>query len=467
MWSAADFWIQQTSTLLTFLVVGSILGPHVVGVMTMAMSATLFLATFIMGGFADTLIQRSELRKDHFDTVFWLLLAIGIVATLLLALGAPLVARFFSQPDLNLILPVLALSLPFTSVSASYQAILQRELRFRQLATRSILAYTTGFATALVMAKAGMGVWSLVASYLVARVLDATLITLVSRVRPGLDVTRAALTDIVNYGKHRIGSQLLGFTGMQVDRILIGVFLGPVALGLYAIAERIVAAFVFGVSGVVQRIAFPVLSAHQNNRVDFDRALRQFITLGNVISLPIFFGIAVTSRETIQVLFSDTWLPTALPLAILSIGAIVHATNYCLTTATNALGRSDLALRYIVVIIALRVIASLIAAQVSMVAVAFANLTINLISPSIVLTATNKIFGGKWPHYVTASRPALVAALLMIGATMATEIPFSGLPVLALLSIKITVGVVTYLLAIRALAPEIYRGAIALITARA
>jgi hypothetical protein len=154
-------------------------------------------------------------------------------------------------------------------------------------------------------------------------------------------------------------------------------------------------------------------------------------------------------------------------LAILSIGAIVHATNYCLTTATNALGRSDLALRYIVVIIALRVIASLIAAQVSMVAVAFANLTINLISPSIVLTATNKIFGGKWPHYVTASRPALVAALLMIGATMATEIPFSGLPVLALLSIKIAVGVVTYLLAIRALAPEIYRGAIALITARA
>jgi O-antigen/teichoic acid export membrane protein len=317
------------------------------------------------------------------------------------------------------------------------------------------------------MAKAGMGIWSLVASYLTVRVLDATLIVLVSRLRPGFDVTRAALADIVDFGKHRLGSQLLGFAGTQVDRILIGVFLGPVAVGLYAIAERILSAFIFGVSGVIQRIAFPVLSAHQDNRSDFDRAMRQFTTLANVISLPIFFGIAVTSRETIEFLLSDSWLPASLPLAILSISSIVHATNYTFTTATNALGRSDVALRYIVVIIVLRLIACLIAAQVGIVAVAFSNLASNFVTPAIVVAATNRILGGRWRYYLAQSGLALVAGLLMVAATMGTNLLFGGLHVAALLSIKIAVGIASYTLALRALAPNIYRAALSLFTGRA
>jgi PST family polysaccharide transporter len=467
LWSAADFWLQQSSQLLTFLVVGSLLGPHIVGVMTMALLAVAFLMTFMMGGFADALVQRAELRKDHFDTAFWLLFGMGVGGAILLALGAPLVAWLFSEPELTTILPVLALSLPCIGISAVFQGMLQRELRFRQLATRSMIAYTTAFIVALVMAKAGMGVWSLIASFLVGRALDALLVMLVSKLKPGLSVTRAALAEIVGYGKHRVGTQLMGFIGFQIDRIMIGIFLGPVALGFFSIAERMVSAFTYGVSGVIQRVAFPVLSMQQDSGPNFDRALRQFTTLGNIMSLPIFFGIAVTSRELIDVLLSDNWRPAAAPLAILSVAAIAHATNYSLTTATNALGRSDVVLRYSVVVIGLRVAACLIAAQFSMVAVALANLAVFAISPSIIVTATNRIFGGKWPYYVMGSWPTLLAGLIMVAVTLAVGVLISGYSTMSVLAIKVAVGVASYLIAIRILAPETFRRAVTLITARA
>ncbi len=467
MWSAADFWLQQTSQLLTFLVVGSLLGPHVVGVMTMALSATLLLATFIVGGFTDTLIQRVELRKDHFDTAFWLVLGFGLVAAVLLAFGAPLVAWFFSQPELNDILPVLAISLPFTSVSATYQSMLQRELRFRQLATRSMVAYTTGFVAALFMAKAGMGIWSLVASYLVSRVLDAILIVLVSKLRPGLGVTRAALADIVDYGKHRVGSQLISFIVSQIDRIVIGALLGPVALGLYSIAERIITAFTNGISGVFIRVAFPVLSAKQFDRPAFDRAVRQFITVTSVLAQPIFLGLAVTTNEVFSIILSESWTGGAPVLQILCLAAVLHPVTWVLNVSTNALGHARTMFRLGLVCLVLRLVGSLTAARIDVVAVAVASLAVSAITVAVMMIFTNRFYRGRWLFIYGGLRAPAIAAMLMVAATLLASAVLAEATPLVSLGVKVAVGVATYTLALRVLAPELFRGALALVTFRA
>src|SRR5262249_34543452 len=46
LWTAGDFWLQQLSQFLTFVVVGNILGPSSVGVMTMGLTAILFAWAF-------------------------------------------------------------------------------------------------------------------------------------------------------------------------------------------------------------------------------------------------------------------------------------------------------------------------------------------------------------------------------------------------------------------------------------
>lgn len=467
LWSAADFWVQQVSQLLTFILVGNILGPTVVGVMTMALVVTLLLATFLENGFSDTLIQKAELRSDHFDTAFWLMLAIGAGEGLLLLVATPVIAWAFSEPQLKDILPLMAIGLPFIGITACYTGVLQRQLKFRQLATRSIFAYGAGFTTAYLLAHNGFGIYSLVGFFLVARIVDAVLIILVSGIRPGFHVTREAFDEIIDYGKHRVAHQAVTYFTSQFDRFIIGIFLGAHALGLYAIAERLVSALVNGISGVFQRVAFPVLSARQNDRPAFEEAMRNFLTAANFVSIPVFFGLALTSDRLIDVLFTDDWSGVVPLMMVLCAVGLVHPSNYVLTAATNAAGAPKTVLKISIIVLALRVVAGLIGAQFSVMAVAIANASVYLISLPVFLIVANDLYRGRWGYLFAGSwRPVLASGVMACVVWPASRFLHAQNEVLALAS-EVLAGALSYMIAIKLMAPELFQDAVRMVLRRA
>jgi len=465
-WSAADFWMQQLSQLLTFILVGNILGPETVGVMNMALVAVLFFATFLENGFGDALVQRAELTPEHFSSAFWLMLGIGVLEALVLFAATPFVAAFFHEPRLNAILPLMALALPFIAVTACYAGILQRRMMFRQLATRSILAYGLGFAASFALVRTGYGLYSLVGFFLVSRVLDAVLVILVSGLWPGFRARRDALWEIFDYGRHRVAHQVVSYMTFQFDRIVIGFFLGPAALGLYATAERLVSALNNGISGVLQRVAFPVLSSRQNDRPSFDWAMRDFITASNVVSLPVFFGLAVTAPSLIGLLFSDHWLPAVTLMQLLCFAAMSQPSNYVLTAATNALGFPKTVLKISIIVLVLRWIASLLAAQISVEAVALANAAVYLSSFPIFLIIANPHFRGRWMQLFADVPGPLAAALVMAVASYGAGMLLQGAPSIEILAAQVIAGVLTYALCLKLFSPALFGRAITLVTRR-
>ena len=443
-WSALDFWAQQATALLVFVLVGNIVGPAAVGLVTVAQLAVTLCMTLLLDGFSDALVQRRQLDPEHFDTAFWLLAGLGAGAALLLwAASAPL-AALFGEAELRHLLPVLALGLPFVGVSAVYQSLLQRDLRFPALAARSALSQLAGFAVAFLMARAGHGAWALVGYFLCVRALDAALLAVVSRRLPGLRWSRAALADIVGFGRHRVGNQLIGFVVMQVDRFSAGLFLGPVAVGLYSTAERISSALIGGLSGVLGRVAFPVLSARQADPAAFRQGLQDVLLVGNGLALPAFVGVALVSRDLIGLLFSAQWAAAAAPLALLALAGIPHASNYMLTAAVNARGRPEVAVRYSLVIMAARLAASLGAAPHGVLAVAWANLVVTVGSTFVVLALTRRHLPGA-AGLVARSlwAPALATAAMAL-AVEAAGLLLGGAPPAASLPAKVAAGAVCY-----------------------
>jgi PST family polysaccharide transporter len=238
-------------------------------------------------GFSDALIQRPQLDDAHFDTAFWLMLGLGTGRRRWAA--TPLMVNIFS----NLCSPIfcqLWRSHCLTPIRRCYTAMMRRQLQFRQLAIRSMLAYGSGFITALVMGTLGYGIYSLVTFFLVSRILSAVLVIVVSRSLPGLKISREAFHDITGFGKHRVAQNIVAYVSLQSPRMIIGILLGPVALGLYSMAERLATALNNGISGVLQRVAFPVLSSLQNDRESFDRAMQDFLTFANLHRTPHFHG---------------------------------------------------------------------------------------------------------------------------------------------------------------------------------
>lgn len=444
-WSALDFWAQQATALLVFVLVGNIVGPAAVGLVTVAQLAVTLLMALLLDGFSDALIQRRGLGPEHFDTAFWLLAGLGGGAALLLWAGAPLIAALFGEAELRAMLPALAAALPFVGVGAVYQSLLQRELRFPALAARSALSQAAGFATALAMARAGHGPYALVGYFLCARALDAVLLAAISRRAPGARVSRKALADIVGFGGHRVGNQLIGFVVMQVDRFSAGLFLGPVAVGLYSVAERISTALVGGLSGVLGRVAFPVLSARQADPAAFRRALSEVLLLGNALALPAFVGVALVSRDLVGLLFSEQWAGASLPLALLALAGIPHASNYLLTAAVNALGRPEVAVRYSLAIMAMRLAASLAAARHGgVLAVAGANLAVTAASTFVVLAFTRRHLAGAAGLVAQSLWAPALATAAMAGAVEGAGLLLAGAPLPVLLPAKIAAGALCY-----------------------
>ena len=444
-WSAIDYWTQQVVALLVFIVVGNIIGPSAVGVMTMALLAMTLMMTLLLDGLADALIQRETLGPDDFDTTFWLLLALGSSAALALVAGAWPLAALFSAPALRHVLPLLAICLPFVGITATYHGLLQRELQFRTLAIRTVISQLSGFALAYWLARHRFGANSLVGYYLVARILEATLVMPVSGVWPGLRVSRDAAARIIRFGRHRVGNQLLGFVVMQIDRFSAGVFLGAAAVGIYSLAERISSAMINGFSGVVGRVAFPTLAARQSDADAFAGKLFDFLTGVAIVALPIFVGLAVTSRQIIAVLLDHRWAQAAPLLAIVSLSGIAHSSNYLLTAAVNARGRPDIPVRYSGIVMVVRLLTSLPAALFGgVVAIAWANLIVTTLSaPLVIVSVTPQIAGIARLVLRAAFAPGL-AVIGMAAAVLATGVLLAGTSAGLMLFAKILVGMIVY-----------------------
>lgn len=443
-WSALDFWVQQATALLVFVLVGNIVGPAAVGLVTVAQLAVTLAMALLLDGFSDALIQRRSVDPEHFNTALWLLVGLGSGAALLLWAAAPLLAAVFGEAELRRMLPALAVALPFIGAGAVYQSMLQRDLRFPALAIRSALSQAAGIATALLMARAGHGPYALVGYFLCARMLDPALLMVISRRLPGLRCSRRALADIVGFGRHRVGNGLIGFVVMQVDRFSAGLFLGPVAVGLYSTAERVSAALVGGLSGVLGRVAFPVLSARQSDPVAFRQMLGDVLLVGNALAFPSFVGVALVSHDLVGLLFSAQWAGAALPLALLALAGIPHTSNYVLTASVNARGRPDIAVRYSLAIMAMRLAASLGAARHGVLAVAGANLFVTFGSTFVVLALTRRHLPGA-AGLVARSlwAPALATAAMACGV-VAAGLLLHDAPPAASLPAKVAAGALCY-----------------------
>ena len=105
---------------------------------------TIFIAisqTLIDGGFGSALIQKKNpTQKDYSTIFFWNLFFSGILY-LILCLCAPLIAKFYSMPNLSSILRVLALSLILSGIVSIQKVRLQKELAFKIIAVVDLVSY--------------------------------------------------------------------------------------------------------------------------------------------------------------------------------------------------------------------------------------------------------------------------------------------------------------------------------------
>jgi len=329
----------------TFLVI-RMLNPADYGLVAMTGVVLAFLDLFKGWGFASSLVRDETTDKHRIGQAFAMLLLMnGALAALQFA-AAPLAADYFHQPmvaDLLRVQALFYLANPFTALG---HALLVRRLNFKTQARIDLLAAVLSAFTALGCALANFGVWTLVAApgmLWFARAGGYFFAAKLWQIRPRFAFQGAGT--MLRYGVAMIAVQMCWFVQSQADVFIGGRALNAHALGLYTTALFLTQILAAKFVPPLNEVAFAAYSRIQTRPDMIQSAFLKSIRLIMLVTMPFYFGLAVTAAPLVETFLGKKWGDTVGLVPILCAAMPLMTLQILFAPATNALGRPGLAVR--------------------------------------------------------------------------------------------------------------------------
>lgn len=454
-WSLVQQLVGRGLSFVVFAILARLLTPNDFGLVALVTGFLALLEMFVDQGFSVVIVQREHLDDEHLDSVFWINLALGVVLAGIFILAGPLVARAFDAPEIAPLIPWMATTLIVRGASGVHEGLLRRELQYRALAIRSLLASCIGGLAGIVAAARGLGVWSLIIYQLVSGGIGLLTLWQASPWRPRLRIARSKVVEILRFSIYLLGGGLLEFMSRRSDDFLIGYSLGPSPLGVYSVPYRLfsvlVQFFVKSLSGV----ALSTLSRLERTHERLVAALGKTVKLTSGLTLPIFGGVAVMSRDIVITCFGSKWTASVPVLQVLAILGMLYSVTYYLNSLYIVVGRPDIQLKLLSVHTIANIVGFVIAVRWGIVAVAAAYSIRAYVLLPLDILVLHRLVGLRARDLFRHVGPPAASTLLMCVVTVGVNLMVPDLSPPMRLALASLVGLASYVLALRLLAPAL------------
>ena len=316
-------------------VMARLLDPAAFGLVALAGVVLRFGGYFAEMGLGHALVQRPQLTTNDLRATFTGSVLLGVVVAALFWLLAPLSLLVLKNPAVVPLVRALALGFVVASLGLTATSVLRREMRFEVLAKIEVVAYVLAYGgVGLGSAWAGAGVWSLVAANLAQQLLTSVGTYVAVRHPLQLLFGWQHYSALLGYGSRVSLISFLEFVNGNLDTLLIGRLLGPVALGLYNRAFMLLYLPMYFLTNSVAKVAFPAFSQVQADVPRLRGLYLRSSTLVATLVLPLCAGVAVAAPEMVRVLLGPKWdasvpvlraLCVAIPLSLTTMFAGIVA----------------------------------------------------------------------------------------------------------------------------------------------
>ena len=460
VWTGGGKAVYGILRLVVLFLLARLLSPANFGVVGAATVVMGFSTIFSQLGMAPAIVQRPVLEPRHEQAAFSASVGFGLLLGAMLWLLAPEIAALFRISAVEPVLRTFAWTFPLAGLAIVAEAVMQRELRFRWLATVEVSSFVVGYGViGVVLALLGFGVWALVAAEMSKVALYTAILLVVRPPRFTLRPDRQAFAELMYYGSGFTVSKIANYLALQLDNFIVGRWLGAVALGFYGRAYELMAAAPTLLGEPVDKVLFPAMATRQHDLPALASAYRRGVTMMALITLPLSAVMLVLAPDAIPVLLGGKWTPVIVPFQILTLGIFLR-TSYrisdVVTRATGAVYRR--AWRQAIYMLCV-VAGAWWGRQWGITGVAFGvlgALTVNyVLMADLGLRLAHLSWRRFWGAHLHALFSALVTGALVGG--LAALLRLWGLPHLAVLVTAGVLGLGGTLLLVRA-APRVFLG---------
>jgi O-antigen/teichoic acid export membrane protein len=340
-WSFAGIWSERAIVALFTVILAAILGPKDFGLVAIAWVFINFIQMFLDQGLVAALIQKKALQQEHLDSVFWMDLVLSFGLAFLSIALSHWWAVVNHAPQVAILISVLSLCIPIEGLSIVQKTVLSKTMDFKSLSIRSTVAVLASGVVGLGLAWAGFGVWALVGQQVTRDVVSLALLWKISPWRPRWEFSWPHFRELLGFSLSNFAAQLGIFADTQAGTILVGLFFGPVPVGLFRLADRIVTAVVAACTSSIQAVSLPEFSRLQDQPSEVHRSALMCIRLSSIITLPALAGLAAVS-DSLMATLGPKWIPAADVLKVLCATGMVIVFAYFTGPMLQAMGKPHL-----------------------------------------------------------------------------------------------------------------------------
>lgn len=344
-WSFIDSLASQGLYFIIGIILARILSPREFGLIGMI---TIFVAisqTFIDSGFSSALIRKQNCTQADYSTVFYFNLFTGLLLFLVIFFSAPIISKFFGEPELIPILQVLGIVLIVESLTIIQRTILIKRVDFKLQARISIISSVFSGMIAITLALNNYGVWSLVFLQIIRRCTYSVFLWLWNKWKPMFVFSKRSFNELFGFGSKLLISSLIETAFRNVYLVVIGKYFSAQTLGYYTRATEFTDFPSQNITSVISRVTYPVLSQLQNDLVSLKSAYKRIIKTTMLITFIMMIGLAAVAEPLVHVLIGEKWHSVIIYLQMLTFIGMMYPLHSLNLNMLNVNGRSDLFLR--------------------------------------------------------------------------------------------------------------------------
>ncbi|WP_339916178.1 lipopolysaccharide biosynthesis protein [Yeosuana marina] len=334
--------ITKYSGIIVSIIIGAILArllsPTEFGVVALITVFISFFSILTDFGIGPAVVQNKELSKEDIQSIFFFSLLFGLILALLFFFSSTLIASFYNNRELVPLVRLLSLTVLFSSFRIVPNALLIKDLKFKQIGFVTIAIQLFSGILAIIFAYKGFSYYALVYKSIFDGIFTFLLFYWLQPIKLKFKLRKTSLKKIMRFSTFQFLFNFINYFSRNTDNLLIGKFISPVALGYYDKSYQLMMMPVQNLTHVITPVLHPVLSDFQKDKAKIFNTYFKVVKLLATIGFPLSVFLFFSAQEIVYVLYGSQWeqsvpvfkilaLTVGVQMALSSTGSIFQAVN--------------------------------------------------------------------------------------------------------------------------------------------
>lgn len=291
-------------------------------------------------GLGVALVNKKNATEVENNSIFAFNLVVAIILYTTLFFCAPLIAKFFHEPELAKLSRFMFITI-FFSVGIVPNAIMKKKLMVKERAILELISLIVTGVVGITLAYKGYSYWSLAWQNFIHGGILMVGTYYFARWLPSMKFSFKPIKEMFGFSSKILITSLINILNVNILSVIFGRLFNASTVGTYTQANKwntMASNTIVSMTGQVSQPVFVSVNDDTERRI---RVFRKMLRFTAFFAFPLMFGLALVSKEFILITISDKWIDSAVLLQILCIGGAFFCFHSLYQNLLISMGKSD------------------------------------------------------------------------------------------------------------------------------